>query len=163
VLGAIAVRDELRSEAAEVIAGARRDGYHVAMLTGDNQATAAVLAAQAGIDAVHAELRPEDKATLIERLRAERPTALVGDGVNDAPALATADLGIAMGAWAPTSPSKPPTSPLWAETSDTCPKHCPTPAGRGGSCCKTSGSPWPSVRLRRAFSRVRVNLGEARS
>jgi len=98
VIGAIAVRDELRPEAAEVVAQLRRDGYHVAMLTGDNQATAAALAKDVGIDAVHAELRPEDKARLIQQLRAERNTAMVGDGVNDAPALATADLGIAMGA-----------------------------------------------------------------
>ncbi len=96
--GAIAVRDELRPEAAEVVAVLRRDGYHVAMLTGDNTATATALAREAGIDAVHAELRPEDKARLIEQLRGQRPTAMVGDGVNDAPALASADLGIAMGA-----------------------------------------------------------------
>ncbi|CDO08076.1 heavy metal translocating P-type ATPase [Mycolicibacterium cosmeticum] len=98
VIGAIAVRDELRHEAAEVVARLRRDGYHVAMLTGDNQATAAALARNVGIEDVHAELRPEDKARLIEQLRAQRPTAMVGDGVNDAPALATADVGIAMGA-----------------------------------------------------------------
>ncbi|MCC9186142.1 heavy metal translocating P-type ATPase [Mycolicibacterium mageritense DSM 44476 = CIP 104973] len=98
VIGAIAVRDELRPEAAEVIAQLRRDGYHVAMLTGDNHATAAALARDVGIEDVHAELRPEDKARLIEQLRAQRPTAMVGDGVNDAPALATADVGIAMGA-----------------------------------------------------------------
>ena len=98
LIGAIAVRDELRPEAAEVVAQLRRDGYHVAMLTGDNQATAAALARDVGIDAVHAELRPEDKARLIQQLQAERSTAMVGDGVNDASALATADLGIAMGA-----------------------------------------------------------------
>lgn len=98
VIGAIAVRDELRPEAAEVVARLRRDGYQVAMLTGDNTATAAALARDVGIEAVHAELRPEDKARLIEQLRGQRPTAMVGDGVNDAPALATADVGIAMGA-----------------------------------------------------------------
>ncbi|OZM76426.1 cation-translocating P-type ATPase [Pseudonocardia sp. MH-G8] len=98
VIGAVAVRDELRPEAGEVVAQLRRDSYHVAMLTGDNHATAAALAKDVGIDAVHAELRPEDKARLVEQLRGERPTAMVGDGVNDAPALATADLGIAMGA-----------------------------------------------------------------
>ncbi|WP_153505077.1 heavy metal translocating P-type ATPase [Cumulibacter manganitolerans] len=98
VIGAIAVRDELRPEAAEVIAQLRRDGYHVAMLTGDNHATAAALASDVAITDVHAELRPEDKAQLIRQLRTQRPTAMVGDGVNDAPALATADLGIAMGA-----------------------------------------------------------------
>jgi len=98
VIGAVAVRDELRPEAAEVVAGLRRSGYEVVMLTGDNHATAAALAAQAGIEQVHAELRPEDKAAIVARLRQQRPTAMVGDGVNDAPALATADLGIAMGA-----------------------------------------------------------------
>ena len=98
LIGAIAVRDELRPEAAEVVAQLRRDGYHVAMLTGDNQATAAALGHDLGIDTVHAELRPEDKARLVEQLQAQRSTAMVGDGVNDAPALATADLGIAMGA-----------------------------------------------------------------
>ena len=98
VIGAIAVRDELRPEAAEVIARLDADGYHVAMLTGDNHTTATALAKDVGIDEVYAELRPEDKARLIEKLRGQRRTAMVGDGVNDAPALATADLGIAMGA-----------------------------------------------------------------
>jgi cation-transporting P-type ATPase G len=98
LLGAIAVRDELRPEAAEVIAGLRAGRYHVSMLTGDNHATAAALARQAGIEHVYAELRPEDKAHLIAQLRAQRPTVMVGDGANDAPALAAADLGIAMGA-----------------------------------------------------------------
>lgn len=98
LIGAIAVRDELRPEAREVIATLGREGYQVLMLTGDNAATAAALARQAGIDTVHADLRPEDKARLIAELRQHNPTAMVGDGVNDAPALATADLGIAMGA-----------------------------------------------------------------
>ena len=98
-VGAIAVRDELRPEAAEVVAHLRAHGYTVAMLTGDNRATAHALAAEAGIDEVYADLRPEDKSAIIGRLRAAgRATAMVGDGVNDAPALATADLGVAMGA-----------------------------------------------------------------
>ncbi|MFF4771548.1 heavy metal translocating P-type ATPase [Microtetraspora fusca] len=98
VVGLIAVRDELRPEATEVVTWLRDGGYQIAMLTGDNRATAAALAAQAGIEQVHGDLRPEDKATIIEKLRGEQSTAMVGDGVNDAPALATADLGIAMGA-----------------------------------------------------------------
>ncbi|GHE39830.1 putative cation-transporting ATPase G [Streptomyces cellulosae] len=98
VIGAIAVRDELRPEAAEVVSRLHASGLTVAMLTGDNERTAKALAAQAGIDTVHADLRPEDKARIIGELRATGSTAMVGDGVNDAPALATADLGIAMGA-----------------------------------------------------------------
>jgi cation-transporting P-type ATPase G len=98
VIGAVAVRDDLRPEAAEVVARLRSGGYRVAMLTGDNERTAQALAAQAGITDVHADLRPEDKSAIIARLREDRPTAMVGDGVNDAPALATADVGIAMGA-----------------------------------------------------------------
>ena len=97
-VGAVAVRDELRPEAADVVAHLRVHGYTVAMLTGDNQATAHALAAEAGIDEVYADLRPEDKSAIIGRLRdAGRATAMVGDGVNDAPALAAADLGVAMG------------------------------------------------------------------
>ncbi|OJV22877.1 MAG: cadmium-translocating P-type ATPase [Actinobacteria bacterium 69-20] len=98
VTGAIAVRDELRPEARAVVAELHRHDYNVTMLTGDNTATAYAVAAQAGIADVHAELRPEDKSTLVAALRTKAPTAMVGDGVNDAPALATADLGIAMGA-----------------------------------------------------------------
>jgi len=97
VIGAIAVRDELRPEVPAVVAELHRQGYTVAMLTGDNTATAHAVAAQAGITDVHAELRPEDKSTIVAAMRTA-PTAMVGDGVNDAPALATADLGIAMGA-----------------------------------------------------------------
>ncbi|HSP60208.1 MAG TPA: cation-translocating P-type ATPase [Ornithinimicrobium sp.] len=97
-VGAISVRDELRSEAPEVVARLRDHGYAVAMLTGDNHVTAAALAAQAGIEQVHADLRPEDKSRVVVRLRGHGATAMVGDGVNDAPALATADVGVAMGA-----------------------------------------------------------------
>ncbi|WP_336028572.1 HAD-IC family P-type ATPase, partial [Geodermatophilus sp. FMUSA9-8] len=75
-----------------------RMGIATAMLTGDNPRTASHLATAAGIDDVHAELRPEDKATLVERLGRRGRVAMVGDGINDAPALATADVGIAMGA-----------------------------------------------------------------
>ncbi|WP_031511332.1 heavy metal translocating P-type ATPase [Streptomyces megasporus] len=98
VIGAIAVRDELRPEAAEVVSRLHASGLTVAMLTGDNERTAKALAAQAGIDTVHADLRPEDKSRIVAELRTRQSTAMVGDGVNDAPALATADLGIAMGA-----------------------------------------------------------------
>ncbi len=104
LLGAIAVRDELRPEAAETVAELHRLGVKVAMLTGDNTRTARALATAAGIEDVRADLRPEDKARIVGELRAKggrggRATvAMVGDGINDAPALATADVGIAMGA-----------------------------------------------------------------
>ena len=73
-------------------------GVGVTMLTGDNARTARALAAQAGISDVRAELRPEDKATAIGELSKAGSVAMIGDGINDAPALAAADVGIAMGA-----------------------------------------------------------------
>ena len=97
-VGIIAVRDEVRPETPEVIADLRRIGLHVAMLTGDNEGTARAVGAAAGIDDIHASLLPTDKADVIERLRSRGPVVMVGDGINDAPALATADVGIAMGA-----------------------------------------------------------------
>ncbi|GAA2803858.1 cation-translocating P-type ATPase [Saccharopolyspora taberi] len=97
LLGAIAVRDELRGEAPETIRQLHALGIDTAMLTGDNTRTAAALAQQAGIATVHAELLPEDKARLLGSLSNGRTIAMVGDGINDAPALATADVGIAMG------------------------------------------------------------------
>jgi cation-transporting ATPase G len=99
LLGTISVRDDPRPEAAEAVAGLRRLGMgRVAMLTGDNRATAAAVAAEVGIDDVYAELLPTDKLGLVTQFQATGPTAMVGDGINDAPALATADVGIAMGA-----------------------------------------------------------------
>ena len=99
LLGAIAVRDELRSEAPAVVASLRRLGVErVAMLTGDNRGTAEALGRAAGVDEVQAGLLPEDKVRIVEGLAARGETAMVGDGINDAPALATASVGIAMGA-----------------------------------------------------------------
>lgn len=98
VIGAIAVRDELRTEAKDVIMHLNADGYHTVMLTGDNLITATAHGQAVGISSIHADLRPEDKADIIRSIRAKEPTAMVGDGVNDAPALAASNLGIAMGA-----------------------------------------------------------------
>ena len=98
VAGAIGVRDELRPEVPEVITTLAGQGIDVTMLTGDNERTARALAAQAGISDVRAELRPEGKSAAVGELSVRRPTAMIGDGINDAPALAAADVGIAMGA-----------------------------------------------------------------
>lgn len=98
VIGAIAVRDELRKEAGIVVQQLKYSGQQVVMLTGDNKVTGEAIAHAAGISDVRADLRPEDKAKFIAGLERKNNTAMVGDGVNDAPALATASVGIAMGA-----------------------------------------------------------------
>ena len=100
ICGLIAVADTIRPEAREIVAQLHGAGIaHVVMLTGDNRATAEAIAREVGMDEVHAELLPEDKVGRIEDLVARYGTvAMVGDGVNDAPALARASLGIAMGA-----------------------------------------------------------------
>ena len=97
VAGVIGIRDELKPEAAEAIRDLTTAGYRTVMLTGDNKRTASALAAQAGIGDVRAELLPADKATTIQELSTQTRTAMIGDGINDAPALAAADVGIAMG------------------------------------------------------------------
>ena len=96
--GAIGVRDELRPEVPEAVRTLRGQGIEVSMLTGDNARTAHALGQIAGIGDVHAELRPEDKARIVAQLSEASPTAMIGDGINDAPALAGATVGIAMGA-----------------------------------------------------------------
>lgn len=100
VCGLIALSDQVRPDAARALADLRKAGVkHLVMLTGDNRATADRIGAQLGLDAVHAELLPADKVAVIDDLVARHGTvAMVGDGVNDAPAMARATLGIAMGA-----------------------------------------------------------------
>lgn len=98
VIGAIGVRDELRPEATEAITQLQEQDIEVMMLTGDNKRTAQALASKAGIEDVRAELHPEEKAIEISRSVQQQPTGMIGDGINDAPALATATVGIAMGA-----------------------------------------------------------------
>ncbi len=99
-MGIIALADQLRPEATGVIRRLHEMGVErVAMLTGDNLRVAQAIARQLGVDAVYAGLMPEDKVTILKRIEAEvGPVVMIGDGVNDAPALASATVGIAMGA-----------------------------------------------------------------
>ena len=99
ILGALAIADVLREDARAVVRALKEIGVRrVVMLTGDNRRVAAAIAQQAGVDEFHAELLPEDKVRVLKSLKEIGPVAMVGDGVNDAPALATATIGIAMGA-----------------------------------------------------------------
>ena len=100
VCGLIAVADTVRPAARDMIEALRRQGVaHLIMLTGDNQTTAQAIAAEVGIDEVRAELLPEDKVAAVEELVSKYGTvAMLGDGVNDAPAMARASFGVAMGA-----------------------------------------------------------------
>ena len=97
--GFIAVADPIRANARDSIVALRRSGLRVIMLTGDNATTARIVAdAVGGLDGVHAELKPEDKARIVGELKAGgAKVAMAGDGINDAPALAAADVGLAMG------------------------------------------------------------------
>jgi Cu+-exporting ATPase len=96
--GMIAVADPIKPTSAAAIAALHARDIRVVMLTGDSRATAEAVAREMGIDEVHANVSPEDKHREIERLKSEgRRVAMAGDGINDAPALAAADVGIAMG------------------------------------------------------------------
>lgn len=100
VIGVLAVADQVRADAAEAVSMLHRAGVtKVVMLTGDNRLVAEAVGKATGIDEVHAALLPEDKLNVVEQLQRQgRTVAMVGDGVNDTPALAAADIGVAMGA-----------------------------------------------------------------
>ncbi|MDP9095375.1 MAG: heavy metal translocating P-type ATPase, partial [Pseudomonadota bacterium] len=96
--GIVAIADPIKPTTRAALDSLRADGIHVVMLTGDNRTTAQAVASQLGIDDVEADVLPEDKHRIVQKLRADgKVVAMAGDGVNDAPALAEADVGIAMG------------------------------------------------------------------
>ena len=129
------VADTVKDSSAEAVASLKALGLRPVLLTGDNETTARAVAHEVGIDEVIAEVLPADKAEVIRRLQAEgRVVAMVGDGVNDAPALAQADLGLRSGP-APTSPSRPQTS----RSSQAICAPPPTPSGcRAPPCARSS-------------------------
>lgn len=98
LIGVVAVADEVKDDATESVCALTSHGVRVVMLTGDNERTAKAIAYGVGIEEVRASLLPSDKEKAVRKLMREGKTAMVGDGINDAPALATADLGIAIGA-----------------------------------------------------------------
>lgn len=97
LLGMIAVADTIKPDSATAVSILKSMGIHTVMLTGDNEKTAMVIGEMAGVDEIIADVRPEDKAMKVRTLKMKGRVAMVGDGINDAPALTTADIGIAIG------------------------------------------------------------------
>jgi len=101
VVALLAIADRIKDDTPAALAALREEGIRIVMLTGDNATTARAVAQKLGIEEVHADVSPADKAAVVEALKREgRVVAMAGDGINDAPALASADIGIAMGAGA---------------------------------------------------------------
>ena len=98
LLGIIAVADVLKTDSPEAIRQLKNMGIHVVMLTGDNEKTARTIGTQAGVDEVIAGVLPDEKAEAVGRFKSRGKVIMVGDGINDAPALTSADIGLAIGA-----------------------------------------------------------------
>lgn len=96
-LGAIVIEDQIKQDASNATENLKNDGCTTVLLTGDNEKSAEKVAQSVGIDEVYSQLLPQDKAKIVEKLMTSNKVAFVGDGINDAPVLATADVGIAMG------------------------------------------------------------------
>jgi len=147
-IGTLAIADQLRPDAVGTVRSLHQMGIsRVVMLSGDNTLTARAVARTAGIDDCRAELLPEHKATAIAQLRHDLgEVAIVGDGINDAPALATADIGIAMGTASTDVALETPMSRSWPTNSPSCPRQSRSPAAPGPSSARTSPCPWPPLR-----------------
>ena len=147
---AVVLADHLRPDARGLVDGLREAGIrHVAMATGDRAAVAEEIGREVGVDRVYAEQTPEEKLELVRSLRADgllRPVVMVGDGVNDAPALALADVGIAMGAAGGTVARRPPTRSFWWIESSALPTRSGLAGARLPSLARASlrgsGSAW---------------------
>src|SRR5262249_16931150 len=96
-LGLIALGDTLRPDAVQTVAALRRAGLKTILVTGDNERAARQIGREVGINEIHAAILPQDKANIVRTLQTDSRVAMVGDGINDAPALMQADVGIAMG------------------------------------------------------------------
>ncbi len=139
IAGLVAVADPIKESTAEAVRILHEAGLRIIMLTGDSEATARAVAEQLGIDEVHAGALPEDKHALVEKLQGEgRKVAMAGDGVNDAPALARADVGIAMGA--PTWPWRVRASHSSKATCAASPRRADCPSSPCAVSAKTCSS-----------------------
>jgi Cu+-exporting ATPase len=145
VAGLLTVADPIKESAQPTLEALRRSGLHVVMATGDGETTARAVASRLGIDEFHGEVSPADKAQLVRALQAQgRQVAMAGDGINDAPALAAADVGVAMGTGTDVAMSSAQVTLVKGDLRGICARaSCPTPR------CATCSRTWIRLRLQR--------------